>query len=275
MQHLHPHALLKHWAVAITLMVLAGSAGASHSWGGYHWARTVNPFTLQLGDNVKTNWDSPLSVASADWTNSAVLDTVVVAGGANPKNCRPTTGRGEVCNATYGNNGWLGVAQIWVGGSHITQGTVKLNDTYFNTATYNNGPWRQLVICQEIGHLFGLAHQDENFNNANLGACMDYTSDPAANQHPNQHDYDELVTIYGDHADSTTTISGAATLPAAMVGRDFDRQASWGQVVKRSRDGARETYERNFGNGFKLITHVFWALQEGGPAHRQQRANED
>ena len=43
----------------------------------------------------------------------------------------------EVCNATYGNTGWLGVAQIWTSGSHIVQDTGKLNDTYFNTAKYN------------------------------------------------------------------------------------------------------------------------------------------
>lgn len=275
MHPLQPQTLSQRLAVALGLALLAGSASASHSWNGYHWARTTPSFTLKLGDNVTTNWDSTLSVASADWTNSAVLDTVVVASGANPRKCRPTLGRGEVCNAAYGNTGWLGVAQIWISGSHITQGTVKLNDSYFNTTTYNTGPWRQLVACQEIGHLFGLAHQDEGFDNTNLGTCMDYTSEPSTNQHPNQHDYDELVAIYGNHVDASTTLGSATPMPAAMVGRDFERQASWGQRLKRSRDGAREIYERNFGHGFKLVTHVFWALQEDGPAHRQQRANED
>lgn len=27
---------------------------ASHSWNGYHWARTSNPFTLKLGNNLTT-----------------------------------------------------------------------------------------------------------------------------------------------------------------------------------------------------------------------------
>jgi hypothetical protein len=40
-------------------------------------------------------------------------------------------------------------------------------------------------MCQEVGHTFGLDHQDENFNNTNLGTCMDYTNDPSTNQHPN------------------------------------------------------------------------------------------
>src|SRR5215213_7320760 len=111
--------------VALTALLSALPASANHSWGNYHWARQSNPFTLKLGDNVDTKWDSYLRTTSSDWSKSTVLDTTIVAGGANPRNCRPTSGRVEVCNAAYGQTGWLGVAQIWAGGSHITQGTVK------------------------------------------------------------------------------------------------------------------------------------------------------
>jgi hypothetical protein len=34
---------------------------ADHSWGGYHWARTSNPFTLKVGDNVSSAWDTYLN----------------------------------------------------------------------------------------------------------------------------------------------------------------------------------------------------------------------
>ena len=34
----------------------------------------------------------------------------------------------------------------------------RYNNTHFNRAFYNNVPWRQMVICQEIGHNFGLGH---------------------------------------------------------------------------------------------------------------------
>src|ERR671925_153616 len=104
--------------------VFASTAAASHSWGGYHWARTSNPFTVKLGDNVTSTWDGHLQTASSDWSQSSVLDTTVVSGASKGKNCRPTSGRVEVCNAAYGNNGWLGIAQIWISGSHITQGVV-------------------------------------------------------------------------------------------------------------------------------------------------------
>jgi len=116
-------------AAAFGAVVLSMPASANHSWGGYHWARTSNPFTLKVGDNVSSTWDSFLSTTISDWSQSTVLDMTRVTGGAKPRNCRPTAGRVEVCNATYGNTGWLGVAQIWItGGTHITQGTVKLND---------------------------------------------------------------------------------------------------------------------------------------------------
>ena len=187
-----PYALIVGLLGWLALAAFVSSASATHSWGGYHWARTSNPFTLQLGDNLSSAWDAYLATTTSDWSLSTVLDSTIVPGGTTAKSCRPTQGRVEVCNSTYGNNGWLGLAQIWVSGSHITQAIVKVNDTYFNTLTYNTTAWRNLVMCQEVGHTLGLDHQDTNFTNANLGTCMDYTNDPSTNQHPNGHDYEEL-----------------------------------------------------------------------------------
>ena len=36
----------------IVLSLLTIPATANHSWEDYHWARTSNPFTLDVGDNV-------------------------------------------------------------------------------------------------------------------------------------------------------------------------------------------------------------------------------
>jgi hypothetical protein len=228
---------------------------ASHSWGGYHWARTSNPFTLKLGDNVNSTWDPILATTSSDWNKSTVLDTTIVAGSANTKTCRATSGMVQVCNNTYGNNGWLGIAGISLSGGHISQGYVKLNDSYFNTPTYNTTAWRNLVSCQEVGHTFGLDHQDEDFDNANLGTCMDYTSDPASNQHPNAHDYDQLQTIYG-HNDSSTTVGAAAPTSHAAV-LAGESPAEWGTLVDSK--GPMATYYRELGEDHGVITHVFWA----------------
>lgn len=238
-----------------SLFIFPPIASANHSWGGYHWARTLNPFTLMLGDNLSQNWKPFLSVASTDWSKSDVLDTTIVLGQSGA-NCKATTGRIEVCNKTYGKNGWLGIAQIYLSGLHITKAITKLNDTYFNTPTYNTPAWRQLVICQEVGHNFGLDHQDENFNNAPLGTCMDYTSDPTPNQHPNTHDYEELGIIYA-HLDSFTTVSQALTQIDKSQDDPNDNPSDWGKLVKKN--GRVATYEKDLGVGKKLLTHVFYA----------------
>ncbi|HSL97628.1 MAG TPA: hypothetical protein VK831_03560, partial [Candidatus Deferrimicrobiaceae bacterium] len=193
-------------AAVVLALVSVGSAAANHAWGNYHWERSSNPLHLDLGSNLTGGWSTAnyFDVALSDWNSSSVLDLSEVPG-AGLKNCGAVAGRVEVCNDTYGyrQGGWLGLAQIWVSGDHIVQGVVKVNDTFlYGSATYSTSAWRQLVMCQEIGHTFGLDHQDENFNNPNLGTCMDYTSSPGTNQHPNQHDYQQLEDIYA-HTDGS------------------------------------------------------------------------
>lgn len=230
-------------------------AFANHSWGDYHWARTSNPFTLKLGNNVSSLWLTYLTTTSNDWSISSVLDTAIVTGGTNPKNCRAILGKVEVCNSKYGKNGWLGIAQIWTNGNHIVQGVTKMNDTYFNTSRYNTPAWRNLVLCQEVGHTLGLDHQDEIFNNNNLGTCMDYTNDPSSNQHPNQHDYDQLESIYA-HLDSFTTLT-QNTLNGKAMHDSFDNPSDWGKLVKKGDKTA--VFERNIGVGRKVFTFVVYA----------------
>lgn len=261
------------FGIFIVSVALLGftNVSADHAWGNYHWARIANPFALKLGDNVTGTWDSYLRTASTKWSLSSVLDTSVVTGLSNRVNCRPRAGRVEVCNYTYGQNGWLGIAQIWISGSHITQGVAKMNDTYFNTATYNKPAWKRLVVCQEVAHAFGLDHQDEVFNNENLGTCMDYTNDPdggvggasatdPSNEYPNQHDYDMLEEIYA-HLDATTTLAAATSGKGfgALFEKFLESRSEWGKAVQKDGKGRHNLFVRDFGKGNKVVTHIFWA----------------
>ncbi len=244
----------------LAVAALAGAALAAHSWNGYHWARTANPFTLKLVDSVTLAWDSYLGTTATDWSASTVLDTAIVAGDNSDKTrrrCPAVLGKDRVCNAAYGNNGWLGLAQVWVyADAHIAQGVVKVNDTYFNTSAYNTPAWRNLVMCQEVGHTLGLDHQDENFTNPPLGTCMDYTSDPAPNQHPNQHDYDQLELIYA-HLDSFTSLSLANG--SGKNRANAEENGAFGKALKRDGRGRTSLFERDLGKGEKVFTFVFWA----------------
>lgn len=255
--------LIRRRLVAIALAVaglsIFASPAAATPWinsstgNPYHWARTSNPFTVKLGNDVTSAWTTYLNGASTDWsryglltdyyglfTTTNPLRTSVVAGQTTGRKCRASSGRVEVCNASYGKNGWLGLASIWASGDHIVQATVKLNDAYFGSgSSYNTPTWRGGVTCQEIGHTFGLDHQDES--GANLHTCMDYASSPDSwNTHPNRYDYSTLVDDYS-HLDSTNTIAASTS--------------SSGHGLNRVRD---DLYVEKLGNGNRRFVWVVW-----------------
>lgn len=260
-------------AIAASAVLMVFPATAEHAWNDYHWERASNPITINHGDNVDpVKWGDRLMEALTDWTSSSVLDTPKVSGNTSPKACRPTGGMVEVCSADYGNNGWLGVAQIWVSGSHITQGTAKVNDYYHDREPYNSYSWKQLVMCQEVGHTYGLGHQNEDFNSDLTRSCMEYTSDPAGNESPDQHDYDMLDTIYahldgdgggdggggGDCWPPGKCKTGAAP-PAFNM--PLPSVETWGEHVSTSPSGGQSVFVQDFGGGYKVFTHVTWTLE--------------
>ncbi len=254
-------------AVFTVITAFPTTASANHQWGTYHWARTSNPFTLKVGNNVNSNWSSAFNTSISDWSQSSVMNLSAISGTAG-RRCKMVAGTIQVCNDRYGNNGWLGLASINItGGDHITQGSAKMNDTYFNTSTYNNPNEKLHVMCQEVGHTFGLGHTSEDGSSQNT--CMDYFSNTGANAgstlstHPNSHDYTLLESMYA-HLDTTTTIGFAASGPGnsanANAGSD-ENPNDWGMLMSQSANGRSSTYEKELGNGNKAITHVFWTAE--------------
>ncbi len=267
---------------AITLFALLSfpiGASASHSWNNYHWARTSNPFNLKVVDSNTPDWDDELNSAKTDWSASDVLN--MIAGASDDtqrarKRCPMVSGQVRSCNASYGYNGWLGLASINISGSHITQGSSKMNDTYFNTSTYNNPNEKLHVMCQEIGHTFGLGHTSEDGSSQNT--CMDYFSNTGANAgstlstKPNQHDYDMLSSIYA-HLDSTTTIASTAFM-GSSASEVTNEPNSWGRLTSQTANGRSSTYKREHYDGSETATHVFWTIEAAescrGCDHRYQ-----
>ena len=179
---------------------LVGTADADHRWGTYHWARTSNPVPLQVVDSVTPFWQFELETALDEWNQSQAFQmsiTSVDESDRTRKRCPMVSGQMRVCNASYGNNGWLGLASINLDSQgHITQGTAKMNDSY---GSYFADPdQRHHVMCQEAGHVFGLGHTSED--GSSQQTCMDYSNDPRSIS-PNSHDYQLLADIYA-HTDS-------------------------------------------------------------------------
>lgn len=193
--------------IALLLALLAAPAGASHSWSDYHWARQSNPFTLQVIDSVTADWQSDYDTALGDWSRATELSLTTTSAkddSKTRKRCPAATGMIRVCNASYGQNGWLGLASISIDSNHhITSGVAKMNDSYGWYFASNAGETLH-VMCQEIGHLFGLGHTSED--GSSQSTCMDYSNSPTSLR-PNDHDYDQIALIYG-HEDSYTTLAG-------------------------------------------------------------------
>ena len=196
-------------AITVTALALgAAPAYAGHSWGDWHWERSANPATLTVLNSTTDartpiggqNWPAMLSRSASDWSQSSVLDLAVqpqtAVDLAAREACLFEPRAIRVCNVVNPDVTWLGLATVLgdptSGSGHILAATAQMNDTWFTTPLYNSTN-AQHVMCQEVGHTFGLDHQDES--GADLNTCMDY-ADALDNPSPNAHDYQQLDEIY-------------------------------------------------------------------------------
>jgi hypothetical protein len=202
------------------LLLGAAAAIAGNTWNGYHWAdephdggitlTLVNDFDAAgaasygtvYGD-VLDDWDKnqnggqgPLRLTSTprdDLPSACSGDDSDEAGDA-------IRGTIHVCNSDYGENGWLGLARIWVtNDGHIDAGVVLMNDSYLLSSPYNEPNAWQHVLCQEVGHTFGLSHQASPKKRSCMNDRWGLTHPDFVG--PNAHDYNALNELYGS-ADS-------------------------------------------------------------------------
>ncbi|MBX7495240.1 hypothetical protein K3172_05160 [Qipengyuania sp. 6B39] len=248
-------------AVAAIAMVASGPGLANHSWNGYHWQTVSGTATPLVVDNTVGAWKPRVALAMQDWNQSQHIDSQLTTGTTNQKRCAMTQGTIQVCNASYGQTGWLGIASISLSGGHIVAGSTKLNDTYFALQQYNTETWKQLVTCQEIGHDYGLGHQNEDFSTDLTTSCMEYTSQPSGNEHPDSHDYQQLAAIYNHGEGGSSTSGGSSGGPGKGKPLGIEPgngPAEWGKAIGHDKAGRPNEYVRNF-NGYTIITHVTWA----------------
>jgi hypothetical protein len=267
--------LRKHFTAVlgalIVLSLLVIPATANHTWGTYHLSRTSSGQELLVGFNLTTEeWRARAREALTDWNKAGAITLIESTGKTTPKQCKPSAGTIQVCNATYGNTSWLGIAQIWISGGHIYQGTAKQNDTYFNQTRYNTYAWRQMVICQEIAHTFGLGHVNEAYGPPNTGSCMDYTNNPAGgilngvdygppNTKPNPVDHDfpllKSITHYPEHHSATTTTTSTGLTRAEEEVTSLNPEG-WGVVTGTDAKGRPTHYKKQIGPDETVFTFV-------------------
>ncbi len=181
---------------AASAIVVAIPSIADHTWGNasgpYHWDGASLPLQISVIDSVTSDWQDEMEETINQWNVSTVLNLTVNSSDNNGLNCPTANGQMRICNAAYGTNGWLGLASLNIdSGNHILYATAQLNDSYSMTQDERNS-----VMCQEVGHLFGLDHTSTN--GSSQDTCMDYSSNPSDGVWPNAHDFEMLEEIY-DH----------------------------------------------------------------------------
>ena len=85
-----------------------------------------------------------------------------------------------------------------------------------------------------------------------------------SNEHPNQHDFDQLIAIYagkqggrgGSDGDSGDCNPKSPKCNPSALPND---RAAWGRLI--SARGGIEVYERIMTNGLRVLTHVTWTLE--------------
>ena len=198
---------------ALSMLVFIAAPGlANNTWNGYHWADGgADPhdgvISLTLVDDLDA-YGTEYSAVFADWNGSpGPLTLNPGTPGERPDACdnvatnaagNDIVGTIHVCNDEYGQNGWLGLARIWIApDGHIEAGVALMNDSYLfdSGSAYDNSVARRHVLCQEVGHTFGLDHQGSPKKQSCMNARWGLTNPDF--QSPNAHDYDTLNEIYG------------------------------------------------------------------------------
>ncbi|KAL3805297.1 hypothetical protein HJC23_009004 [Cyclotella cryptica] len=147
---------------------------------------------LTLLNALDDTWQEEFWEAVSDWQESPAL-TLDAERVDVDYDCNRISGVMVICNANFGETGWVGINENEIKDGVIVSSVTKMNEYYLRNAEYAH---RRYTMCHEIGHGFGLPHTDEDPINENLGNCLDYTVDPAANLYPGNVNYKKLAGMY-------------------------------------------------------------------------------
>jgi len=233
----------------------SGAAPTGSGLGSRHWGTRRVPFVLSMGDNVDGSWKQYVRRAISQWSEADEVDMVLVDGGTTGRTCRPTNGRVEVCNADYGDTGWLGLTRLYYDGDHFTKVTVQFNDYYFNQSggQYNTRKARVHTACHELGHSLGLPHPPNS-----SGSCVNDSLDLLEETlTPVRANFEDIADLY-DHRDRQQTVNRSRGASAADTSFFAPETLAGTQADGDVQHGVIDTPA---GDGSGVLSYVTWVNQ--------------
>ena len=193
---------MKKWIVAgmaLLALPLMATVAFAESWNGYHWSSDKQSPTV-VNTTRSSLYDVPAAVQ--EWAD---LGTPI----------QPALVRGKKAdifvmeNSTISSLGHTDV--LWNDSGHIIQATVYLNTALLEL--YGPAAADQ-VLCHELGHALGLAHND-----IDTDSCTNTTIWPGTATAASASDAEQLNLIYG-HLDGGTSDGGTTKKGGGGSGGD-------------------------------------------------------
>lgn len=155
---------------------------ASHQWDSYHRANAGVDRLYLSATGYQNIWDEEAVTEGDSWENSTDIDFLYY--GSHYFQCQDHVFTGSYW---YGFTGWDGLTELdCVSGSTILSSASVMNRTYVDS--YSNLNLHK-VACHELGHGFGLWHQDA------ADSCM-RASATTGSAYPNSHDIELINSLY-------------------------------------------------------------------------------
>ena len=118
----------------------------------YNWmSKLVEPdnggLHLTLLNALDDTWQQEFEDAISDWQESPAL-TLDPQRVEVDYDCNRVDGVMVVCNANFGETGWVGINENEISGDKILSSVAKMNEFYLRNAEYDH---RRYTMCHEVG----------------------------------------------------------------------------------------------------------------------------
>ena len=200
------------------------------------WPSNSYGLRITMINALNDSWQSTFNIAVANWNSgNPIAVRISEEAGTYDKDCKAPEGKIIVCNGDYGETKWRGITESLSNYDGLISAEAKMNEFYL--LNMGLAAWQytmchelgmsSLICCLSFflssvivvagyehlflshtklytefeillkGHTIGLAHTDEDFENEDLGDCMDYTDNLDANKQPTALNFNTLLELYG------------------------------------------------------------------------------